>query len=63
MATTNGHKSALTDEIRTMLSGKMNVEVAAMVASGDLDAEAAGEFLLARATKKATNKGLIGATA
>lgn len=59
----NGNRPALTDEIRTMLRGKMNVEVAALVATGDLDAQAAGEFLLERATNKAIRKDLIAVTA
>lgn len=62
MATAEKNKPALTDEVRTSLRGKMNVEVAAMVANGDLDRQAAMEFLLERATAKATRKGLIEAT-
>lgn len=54
-----GTQSKLTDEIRAACSGKMNVEIAAMVAKGDLTADQAGEFLLDRATAKAKRKGLI----
>jgi hypothetical protein len=56
MAAGNGN---LNDEHRAMLKGKMNVEIAAMVAKDELPATVAGQFLLERATAKAQRKGLI----